>query len=218
MKRLYIIVEGHTEQYFINNVLRPYLNRFNIYAVTPILVNTSKTGKGGLSNYEHLRNNITAILKQEQGDDIVVTTMIDFFKIPTSTPSYIASMAIQTKKGQVSNFESAIDRDINDRRFFSYIQIHEFEALLFANNRGFEELYSDEVSSQTGSIVSDYSNPEDINSSPQSAPSKRILSIVKKYNKKVDGSIIALEVGIDDMLKRCPHFREWVEQLINRAN
>ena len=41
MKRLYIVVEGQTEQEFVNEILRPYLNSYEIYDVTPVPVHTS---------------------------------------------------------------------------------------------------------------------------------------------------------------------------------
>lgn len=59
MKRLYIIVEGQTEKEFVQSIIAPYLQTFNIYSVTPILIRTSKTGRGGFINYEHLKNDIS---------------------------------------------------------------------------------------------------------------------------------------------------------------
>ena len=47
MKRLYIVVEGQTEQEFVNTMLRPWLNDYGILDVTPVLIKTSKHGRGG---------------------------------------------------------------------------------------------------------------------------------------------------------------------------
>lgn len=58
MKRVYIVVEGPTEQEFVNSVVSPYLQDFGILNVTPILVRTSRTGRGGMVNYSHLSNTI----------------------------------------------------------------------------------------------------------------------------------------------------------------
>lgn len=44
MKRLYIIVEGQTEQEFVRTLIAPYLQQHGIFEVTPILIRTSKTG------------------------------------------------------------------------------------------------------------------------------------------------------------------------------
>lgn len=48
MKRIYIVVEGQTEQEFVNSLLAPYLGNFGLLSVTPILIRTSKIGRGGL--------------------------------------------------------------------------------------------------------------------------------------------------------------------------
>lgn len=55
MKRLYIIVEGQSEQEFVNTLIAPYLSGLGIYTVTPILIRTSKKARGGFFNYEHLK-------------------------------------------------------------------------------------------------------------------------------------------------------------------
>ena len=59
-----------------------------------------------------------------------------------------------------------------------------------------------------------YANPEDINSSPDKAPSKRLLAIHANYDKILEGNLIALCVGIDTILNRCPRFKNWIEKLI----
>ena len=81
MKRLYIIVEGQTEQDFVKNLIAPYLQNFGIYNVTPILIRTSRSGRGGMVNYQHLQNTIKMLLSSSQ-TDFVVTTFIDFFTLP----------------------------------------------------------------------------------------------------------------------------------------
>ena len=80
MKRLYIRVEGQTEQEFVNSLIVPYLQRHGIYDVTPILIRTSKTGRGGFVNYQHLRNDVCRLLKSAN-DDFVVSMFVDFFRL-----------------------------------------------------------------------------------------------------------------------------------------
>lgn len=212
MRRLYIIVEGQTEQEFVSQTLAPYLRDFGIYNITPILIRTSKTGKGGFVNYEHLRNDVTRLLSSEK--DIIVSTFVDFFRIPTSVPGYEASMRLGDDKAKVEGLEQEMLKSIKDTRFIPYIQLHEFEALLFSSNKGFEGYCEVSVHKQTKLIVDSYENPEDINSSPETAPSKRLLKINPAYEKVVEGNLIALEVGINSILDRCPRFRKWVEKLI----
>ena len=216
MKRLYIVVEGHAEQEFVNEILRPYLNSFGLYDVTPVLIHTSKTGKGGFVNYDHLNNTVVPLLRTK-GNDIVVTTFVDYFRIPTNTPHYEECIKLGSNKDIVVKLEQCIDENINDRRFFSYIQLHEFEALLFSNNNGFKEYFTEEQAKLTNAIVNEFDNPEDINTDPKYAPSKRLLSIKENYNKPIEGNLIALEIGINTMLERCPRFAAWVNELVQKC-
>ena len=56
-------------------------------------------------------------------------------------------------------------------------------------------------------------NPEDINDSPETAPSKRMQKLIHGYNKVVYGVSLIEYIGIDIILRKCPHFREWIEKL-----
>jgi hypothetical protein len=215
MKRIYIVVEGQTEQEFVNNLLAPYFGNSGIHLVTPILIRTSKSGWEGFVNYRHLENTVNGLLKTSASSDFIVTTFVDFFRIPHTMPDYQASMAKPTKIGQVESLEHALSLAINDRRFFSYIQLHEFEALLFSDNKGFEYYYKEKQAIATKSIVDEFDNPEEINSSPQGAPSKRLQTIIEDYNKVTEGNLIALEVGLNTILNRCPRFRAWIDKLID---
>ena len=81
MKRLYIIVEGQTEQEFVNSMIAAYMQQHGVYTVTPLLIRTSKTGRGGFVNYEHLKNDAKKLLSSKKSD-LVVSTFVDFFRIP----------------------------------------------------------------------------------------------------------------------------------------
>jgi Domain of unknown function (DUF4276) len=218
MKRVYIVVEGQTEQEFVNSLLAPHFGNFGVHIVTPILVRTSKSGRGGSVNYRHLENTVNGLLKTSASSDFIVTTLVDFFRIPYTMPDYAASMAKPTKIDQVESLEQALSISINDRRFIPYIQLHEFEALLFSNNKGFDYYFKERQAIATKSIVDDYKNPEEINTTPQGAPSKRILLINEDYDKVTEGNLIALEVGINDILKKCPRFKAWVDGLVERCS
>lgn len=216
MKRLYIVVEGQTEQDFVKNLIVPYLQNFGIYSVTPVLIRTSRSGRGGMVNYQHLYNTIKMLLTSLQ-NDFMVTTFIDFFRLPDTMPNFVDCMQISDKHLCVEALEAAIDKSVNDVRFFSYIQLHEFEALLFSNNNGFEYYFSDDIAKETALIISCYENPEDINSSPEGAPSKRLLAIKPDYNKVLEGNLIALEIGIKSILEKCPRFAEWVNRIVEKC-
>lgn len=216
MKRIYIVVEGQTEQEFVNSMIAPYLQGFGIYSVTPILIRTSRIGRGGMVNYQHLYNTVQMLLKSSQ-TDFVVTTFIDFFRIPTNMPKYEECVQLADKEQQIRAMEKAIDESVDDRRFFSYIQKHEFEALLFSSNKGFEYYYPSEFSEKTATIIACFDNPENINSSPKGAPSKRLLSIKSDYNKVLEGNLIVMEIGINAIIDKCSRFAAWINYMVKKC-
>lgn len=211
MKRLIIIVEGQTEEEFVNQVLAPYFRTKGVHSVVPIKIATSSTSKGGFVNYQHLKNDI---LKRIRETDVIISTFVDYFRIPTSIPNYAVCQRPGNVNDRIACLERAIATDINFPNFIPYIQKHEFEALLFSSSVGFENLYDDDVISETSSVIAEYQNPEEINSRPEFAPSKRLISIMGSYEKVFEGNMIALEVGINTMLEKCPRFRNWIEKLI----
>lgn len=211
MKHLYIVVEGQTEEKFVTEILSPYFNAFGFYNTTPVKIQTSRGNKGGFVNYQHLKNDVTRLLKQPNA---VVTTLVDFFRIPKDLPNYQACMEKTQANTKIECLEQAMQTDIGSSdRFFPYIQKYEFEALLFSSKQVFVENYEEKIANDIAKIIDKYLTPEEINDNPTTAPSKRLLSIIPDYNKVIDGNLIALEVGITQILKQCPRFKEWIELL-----
>lgn len=215
MKRLFIVVEGQTEEAFVNELLVPYFIQNGIYDVRPVLIQTSKGHKGGFVNYDHLKNDLLRLLKS-QGSDVVVSTFVDYFRCP-ELPYQKKIDSLSSDREKVEAMEEAIASDINDWRFIPYIQLHEFEALLFSSVAGFGVYFNDKVLNEIQNIVNSFENPEDINSSPETAPSKRLIRIIQDYDKVMYGNLVALENGLPCMLNKCQRFRVWVNTLINRC-
>ena len=212
MKRLYIEVEGQTEEEFVAKVLAPHLLGQGIFCVTPVAIHRGRGARGGMVSYEPLKGDILRLLRE--GDAPIVSTLIDLFRCP-DTPGKEVWNKASSHQREVELREQEIGRDIGSRRFIPYIQLHEFEALLFSSDVAFEKLFSSKEADELSKIVKDYSNPEEINSSPEGAPSKRIMAIVPTYNKVLHGELIADAIGIEIILERCPRFRAWVERLIS---
>lgn len=219
IRGVYIICEGQTEEEFVNGILRPYFNSHQIYDVRPILMTTSKGHKGGDVNYDRLKFNIDKLLKSET--DILVTTFIDFFRLKSDFPKYEDALAIQNKFHKVDYLEKALADAINNPRFIPYIQLHEFESLLFAAKNGFEFL-PDVNEANLNSLllaVDEKDNPEELNDGELTAPSKRLEQLIPGFdkNKPFYGGIIAEVNTIEAILERCLRFRAWVETLIEKV-
>jgi hypothetical protein len=58
-----------------------------------------------------------------------------------------------------------------------------------------------------------FNSPEEINDSPMTAPSKRLLKIIPGYQKPLYGNIAALDVGLKSIRDQCPHFDSWLKRL-----
>ena len=215
MKRLYIVVEGQTKEEFVTKVLAPHLLKQGILCVTPVAIHLRRGGRGGMVSYEPLKNDILRLLRE--GDAPIVSTLIDFFRCPDTPGKEVWNKATNHQR-EVELREQEIGLDIGSGRFIPYIQLHEFEALLFSSDVAFEKLFSSKEADELSKIVKDYSNPEEINSSPEGAPSKRIMAIVPTYNKVLHGELIADAIGIEIILERCPRFRAWVECLISACS
>lgn len=214
-KRLYIVAEGQTERDFIKNMLRPFFAARGIYDVHPRLIHTSKLGRGGHSNIEHLLNTIKPLLANKHAEDLLVTTFVDFYKFPTNLPNYEKYIALPDHESAADAMQQELSSIIQDRRFLPYIQLHEFETLLFSSPKGFSALFEDDDTSVKNltHIVQSFANPEEINNTPEGAPSKRILKQRPTYDKVLEGNLIAEEIGIEQILERCPRFASWISRL-----
>ena len=101
-----------------------------------------------------------------------------------------------------------------DVRFIPYLQLHEYEALLFSDPIAFASgINQPQLASRFQQIRDEFPTPEDIDDDPQTAPSKRILATYRAYQKVLDGTLGARAVGIERMRQECPHFHEWVQRL-----
>ena len=62
-------------------------------------------------------------------------------------------------------------------------------------------------------IRNTFATPEEINDSPQTAPSKRIKSLIASYEKPLMGTLGALEIGLLKIRKECKLFDAWLSNL-----
>lgn len=218
IRGIYILCEGQSEEEFVNAILRPYFLRFKIYDVRPILMPTSKLQKGGDVKFDRLKHNVEILLKREK--DIIVTSFIDFFKLKTDFPLYNESLTIADKISRVQFLENAMKNTIDNDRFIPYIQLHEFEGLLFASNKGFNSL--PDLTTKSREVLNEATiekdNPELLNDGFETAPSKRLEKLIPGFdkNKPFYGGIIAEENGIEIVLKRCKRFNLWIESLTEK--
>lgn len=221
MKRLHITAEGQTEESFVNKTLKQHLAQFGVYAdVRCVLTGKkkAKTFRGGMTTYEKAKKDISRWLREETGNtDVAFTTMFDFYALPDDFPGHQDALLLQDPYEKVAKIEEAIAADIADPRFIPYIQLHEFETLLFVEPERFGIEYIDETKkiARLRAIANEFGNPELINQGPETAPSKRIIKVFADYenNKPAIGSMVAHEIGVDALRGACRHFNEWLTKL-----
>lgn len=215
MKRIIIICEGQTEQEFCNDILQPHFNQFGIIIQNPTIKKTA----GGIVNWSALKHQIETHLKQDQ--TAYITTLIDFYGIHANHnyPNWTQANKHTDKNIGMDLMEEAMLADIQEQlqsRFIPYIQLHEFEGLLFCNidvfNNGFEQNKFLDYNYLVETI-DNYQNPELINDSSITAPSKRLTRIIKDYSKITHGCLIAQEIGINKIRSKCPRFSQWISIL-----
>ena len=92
--------------------------------------------------------------------------------------------------------------------------MHEFEALLFSDCTRFATAIGHrETASELESVRAAFATPEDIDDSPESAPSTRIGRIVPGYDKPLMGNLAILEIGLERVRSECPHFGGWLKRM-----
>ncbi len=227
---IYIIVEGQTEQTFVRDVLAPQLAHKGIYLYSALL---GKPGhKGGDVRFDRAKADIGNFLKQR--NHTYISTMFDYYRIDANWPGR-EEVRQEIKKGKTLTasqkaeiLEIATLREIKNafpdydtgNRFIPYIEMHEFEALLFSDVDVLAEKTEIDVSQIRG-ILAEYNNPEEINDEPDKAPSKRLLALNPGYRKVAMGKTVTAAVGIQIIREKCPHFNNWLtkfENLKGRAN
>ena len=93
--------------------------------------------------------------------------------------------------------------------------LHEFEAILFSKPDSFALVADPDVVAEIQTIRDSFQTPEHINNSPETAPSKRLESLIPNYAKIKNGTLLSKDMGIDIIMEQCPHFREWIQRIIS---
>jgi len=218
------IVEGPTEQAFVQNFLAQHFGGHGVYIWACLPGRVRK--RGGTHKWESVRGDIIRTLKQHPGR--ICTTMFDYYGLPNDWPGRTEAAAMPLNQ-KASHIEQALLNDLavhaavdfRHEWFVPYIQIHEFEALLFADVVKMAETLApvcgtlpDRLNTLFQAILDEaHGQAEAINDSYETCPSRRITKLVHAYRKPVYGPIIANKIGLDALRTACPHFGQWLGRL-----
>ena len=223
MSRILVHVEGHTEETFVNTVLASHLCQVGYTNVSARLLGNARqrSRRGGIKSWESVRKNILNHLRED--DDTLATTMVDYYGLPHTWPGRERAGRQTTLAERAATVEQAVLDDISKAighppRLVPYVVMHEFEGLLFSDPDCFaQSLGEPEIASEFQAIRGDFKTPEDINDSPDTAPSKRIRKLYPRYQKPVMGVAAMQEIGLDVVRAACPLFNRWLDTLEQRA-
>lgn len=212
------LVEGLTEKIFVADMLVPYLAGQGVF-MTPIII--SKPGqKGGDVKFARVKNDIELHLKQRS--DSYLTVFVDFYGIKSDWPGLAEAKQQTTHSNKAAIINSATKKQVEklfgncdaDRRFIPYVAMYEFEALLFSDPQKLAKLLH--VSqAKIDKILTDCGEPENIDASPMTAPSKRLENLSDRFKKASTGIAIAKGIGLAKIRERCPIFNGWLTAVEN---
>ena len=233
MKRLLILAEGQSEEFFANKTITDHLYPKYFGVVHVCKLDNGAKGNGGVTSYKKLKDGLLRHIRQNP--NAIITTMMDLYGLKDEFPGYAASARMGLKGSERAEYiETAIGDDLsvsagknyNFKNFLLHIQPYEYEALLFAD----PTIATSFIFEETGStkekylkqILDEFGDPELINDSKETAPSKRIQQLAKlnggSYNKVLDGFAILKAIGLKDIRAKCAHFDNWLRKLEGKAN
>lgn len=234
--RLKMLVEGQTEEAFASKILGPHLARFDIFLEAPTIVFTKREEnglrqKGGGSSFGKIEHQLLLLIRGDNDPDCRFTSMFDFYAFPFMGLDFDCSL-YPSHQQAVVELERAFQKRIYTRllaetngvrdRLIPFVMLHEFETLIFADPQKLDWQFVDDSDqpaiAELVRLSQSFANPEDINSSRETAPSQRILDVLRAYHKPTDGIEVVSQIGIPALKAKCPHFRQWVERLENLSN
>lgn len=215
---LYILVEGQTEQAFANQVLKDHLAGFGVNLCGSIRTITKTTRiqsfRGGIPPFPIIQRQIHNLLFQHRRPNVRFTTMLDLAGLPSNYPGFQDVRNESDPYRKVKILEDALQLDINDSRFISYFQLHEFEALIFVQLEAIIHSFpgrQNEIEQLKASVHEN--NPELING--QNPPSRWIGQFIPEYRaaKSTYGPQITRRIGLNQLRSNARHFNEWLTRL-----
>ena len=211
MKTVIIICEGPTEEVFCRNLLSQYLQ--NSCRIEIRLL-------GGNCNWQRIRDMAEKALKQQK--NALVTTFFDYYGVKTKKfPNWKETVGINKAnvRERIEILENGMIEEIDSNlryRFIPYVQLHEFEALLFNNIEVFDDMFEFEQYDRAEllNVFNEFPDPEMIDQGTETSPSHRLIKIIPAYRKVIQGNAIAEKIGIEQIRQKNKHFNDWIEQLI----
>jgi hypothetical protein len=155
--------------------------------------------------------------------------MIDYYAMPDDWPGRVYAKAkpwiirAEIVESHIAeDIEKLMGKSFNPKFFIPYVQLHEFEALAFAEVNHLtsvvaplSSLSAKTLQSSFEEILAEAGHPEAINDGYETCPSRRITGLVPAYKKRVHGPIVLSRIGMEALREKCDHFASWIARLEN---
>jgi hypothetical protein len=133
-------------------------------------------------------------------------------------PDWNITLTQPVKSDRMDTLEDGMLNDLTASmkpQFIPFVQLHEFEALVFSDYDKFEDYYEPREANfvALSAICNANPNPETINDSPLTAPSKRLSTNIRRYDKIDHGVDICELIGLVTMRTKSPRFNKWIDDL-----
>lgn len=218
MTNVYVICEGRTEMTFVKNLIAPELGTKGVF-LSPIPLGGS--GRSGNVTFPRLLRDLRNQLNSFKS--CYSSTLFDFYGLSNDFPGKSDARTKPTLSQKQLTVCEALSQELAEkldegpmRRFIPYIQMHEFEGLLFSEpNRMANGMGRDNLAQRFADIRREFETPEHIDDSPVTAPSKRIQELFPRYRKVQMGERAAKAVTLETIRQECRLFDAWLRKLEN---
>jgi len=217
MIRVHVICEGHTEEMFVNELL---VEPLSLKGVLLLPAKIGRPGhKGGNVSYQRL---LIDVRQRLLGDShCYCTTLLDYYGLPTAFPGKTEAGKPQDSKEKLRLVIESLSIQVKEAlgevagdRFIPYIQMYEFEALLFSQPQVLADtLQQPGLAESFAQIRQQFATPEEINDSPETAPGKRIQKLYNAYDKPLHPLLTARNIGLEAICRECHLFSAWLKRL-----
>ena len=205
-----MLCEGPTEVEFVRRILRPHLSRNGTFVKPGIPLNRQNFGVVGHDKLYMAWKGAVGSARPHQ----FVTTMIDLYALPEDYPGRV--LFPDDARARARGVESRMREAMPSRQWLPYVQLHEFEALIYTDLEALVPQFPGadltvglrDLRSEIGDL-----KPEEIGEGPQTAPSKRLLRHVPTYAKAQAGPAALETIGLPALRAACPHFDAWITTL-----
>jgi hypothetical protein len=217
MKRGLVLVEGQTEERFVNECLGPYFATHGLFLIATVVKTKRVVGaahfEGGVTSYGQVRRDLGLLLRDS--DASIITTLLDYYAVPSDFPG-MHDRPPGSAQQRVVHVETAWAATVEDRRFVPHLTLHEFEAWVYADPSRLEPWMFDDdehVIAGIAAVAEAHRTPEDIDEGAATAPSRRLRRVFTSYQKALHGPFAVAAIGIDRIRAACPHFSAWLQRI-----